>query len=351
MPSTNANRDGKRDKYVRQATSSLFNSGKVSGQNAYKMAENYMKQPGPIKKTKRKPRRAPRGRRKTLSNMSKAIWKNGQPLVKGAYDMATPHIRRTMNTLKNKGAKQIENMRVPRVDNNSSWADLRTSLNSSLIDKGIIDDAIDISEYFRAVETFLKKYKDISFSKDDIKKASYALQGRDPGSALDGLLISLGEGISLKSIQAILEYLFLDNISTDTDMDIEVDSETDGWTGVVKTKRLERLKDKGSALERQADISSKLLNGSTLNRDINQYTRELNSILEKMAVYLSDVAEDEKLIVRLRDKYSALVNEHQKTGHKIKSPFGALMGVDYGAKKKKKKKKTKKRSRKSGFFF
>lgn len=316
------------------------------------MAENYMNQPGPIKKTRLKSRRAPRGRRKTLNNMSKAIWNKGKPLVEGAYNMAVPHLRKTVNNMKNKGATQLDNMRVPRVNNNSSWTDLRTSLNSSLMEKEIIDTEIDSGVFFRAVESFLVKYKDIPFPRDDIKRASHAVQGRDPGSALDGLLISLEKGITLKSIQAVFEYLFLDNIDqTDGGMDMG-DDNTDGWQAVTKKKRLERLAGKGLALERQADISSKLLNESTLKRDINQYTRELNSILGKMAIYLTDVAEDGTLIVRLRDKFSALVEKHISTGHKIQNPFQGIMNVDYGAKKKKKKtKKTKKRSRKSGLFF
>lgn len=347
MPKKKLRKTLERDKYVREATGPLYDA-----------AKSYMNKPGPIKKrTRKKKRNGPNRRTMAINDMKKVAWEKGQPLIKGAYDMAAPYIRKTISAITDKGKKGLENFRIPELENKPSWVDLREALNEKLSGIGILDDeeTIDISIFFRGAEDFLNKYKGIGISKKDINEAMWACKGKDPGSAMDSSMKqSLANGISVKSIGQVLEYLFHDKISPSTDdMEVEVDGESEGWSGAVEKKRLARLAREGRSLEVKADAVSQLLQTATLPRDVNQYTRELNQALHDIADYLKNKAEDGKLIHSLRDKFNSLANKQLSDGHKIKNPFTTLMDLDYGSKKKKKRTKKRKKhtKKKKGFFF
>jgi len=306
---------------------------------------------GPINKKIKKSRKRYNSRNRALTKMREKTWSVSKPLIQGIYDMGKPYIRKTMQTLSDKGEKKLrkftQGQRVPRVKNNPSWVGLRKAINQSFIDKNILSEEIDIAVYFQAIEVFLNKYKDVTILKEDINDASHTVRGRDIGSAMEGYMETTLEQVTIQSIVKVVEYLFSHKINpNDTDIDIDENPDKPRWSGVVEKKRLERLEKKVLVMEMSVDRISKLLFEATLPRDKSRYTSELNILLSKISDYIKNEAEDGILIHRIRDKCNALTLKHIKNGHKIKNHFNELMDLDYGSKKKVKKTKKIKRRKK-----
>ena len=298
----------------------------------------------PLKKTIRKGK--PRKKRdEALKRMTKSAYKIAKPLVTGAYKASEPMIRSTMSDMYNRGSKYakdfLEGKRVPKVSNNPSWVDLKKPLDEKLHDLG--HGEIDISIYMRGVEAFLNKYKDISFSKAEIKQAKYTVMGKDIGSAMEQYVeTAVKKGITVKTMIEIFEYLFSHKLSPDDDTEIDEDESDGGFTEVKEKKRLETLKKKMRKLEMKADTTARALNTSKLKRDISLYTMSLNDALKEIANHIAHEAEDYELVSEVQKKYTALIKEHKTKGHNIIDPFVAQSKKN---KKKKKKKQTKKRKK------
>jgi len=293
----------------------------------------------PLKKTIRKGK--PRKKRdEAFKRMTKSAYDIGKPLVKGVYEASEPMVRSTISDMYNRGSKYakdfLEGKRVPKVANNPSWVDLKKPLNEKLYELG--HGEIDVGIYMRGVEGFLNKYKDISFSKAEIKQAKYTVMGKDVGSAMEQYVeTAVEKGITVKTMIEIFEYLFSHKLSPDDDTEIDEDESDGGFTEVKEKKRLEALKKKMRRLEQKADTTSRALNTSKLKRDVARYTMTLNDAIQEIANHIAHEAEDYDLVTEVKDKYTALIKRHQDKGHNIIDPFVA--------KSKKKKKKKKKRTR------
>jgi len=297
----------------------------------------------PLKKTIRKGK--PRKKRdEAFKRMTKSAYDIGKPLVTGAYKASEPMVRSTISDMYNRGSKYakdfLEGKRVPKVANNPSWVDLNKPLNEKLHDLG--HGEIDVSIYMRGVEAFLDKYKDISFSKAEIKQAKYTVMGKDVGSAMEQYVeTAVKKGITVKTMIEIFEYLFSHKLSPDDDIEIDEDESDGGFTEVKEKKRLEALKKKMRKLELKADTTSRALNASTLKRDVARYTMSLNDAIKEIVNHIAHEAEDYDQVTEVEKKYTSLIKRHQDKGHNVINPFVAKSKK----KKKKQKKNTKKRKK------
>jgi len=296
---------------------------------------------GPIKK---RTKRLDRG--KALREMTKSAYEFGKPMVKKAYEVGQPMVRSTMSKMYDRTSKYVkdlgESYRVPKVTNNPSWVDLRKSLNEKVFEMGATDKEIDIGVYLRGVETFLKKYKGISFSKAEIKQAGHTLMGKDVGSAMGKYMeTALKKGIKVETMIEIFEYLFSHKLTPEDDTEIEMGESDEGFPEVKEKKRLEVLKRKMRDLERKADTTSKRLNMCKGKGEIVSWTMTLNDSLKEIANHIAHEAEDYDLVTEVKDKYTELIKIHKTKGHKVMDPFMAET-----KKKRKKKKKKKKQTNK-----
>ena len=139
------------------------------------------------------------------------------------------------------------------------------------------------------------------------------------------------------------EFIMAEGVDTASREPMDMGSPGRGFAQVKEQKRLEKLVKDMRTLEHLSDTTSQALHVSTLERDINRYTMELNDVLKKIYDHISDKSEDQDVVTKVMGKYNKLTVGHLKAGHDVHNYFGS---DDMDVAQKKKRSKRKKRSKK-----
>lgn len=209
------------------------------------------------KNTFGKPMKRPRSgnrldRSVALRSMAGTMASGMSSLGRSAYSKGMPMIEEAGRSIGKSISKAISEYRVPTVNNNATWVDLKKGLEKGLINLGLLDDEeIDPAIYFQSVERFLDIHKKAEINKvserardhiNRVKDSFRAMPGM-PGDPAPVIMKRIFEnGITKDNIVSALEYAFHEILVEDLDMDISTQSTPGSGFQVAREKTAKKQK-------------------------------------------------------------------------------------------------------------
>jgi hypothetical protein len=301
----------------------------------------------------------PKGPKKSLSkrlNRGKAVSSTAQ-----AFGSAVaPHLSSAMSSLQQKtgdAAKYMyENLPEPgaTMDELFYYSPLlidmktmfkRTDINVALSDKVFYDGMGEfLALHNQGPGSDLIGSEEITMVRNTLRGTLFHSRLPDECRILVASSKSVTKTMMVKFLEAFFaEFIMSDGVNAASRAPMSMGAPGSGFSQVKEQKRLEKLVKDMRTLEQKADTTSQALHVSTLERDINRYTMELNDVLKKIYDHISDKSEDQDVVTKVMGKYNKLTVGHLKAGHDVHNYFGS---DDMDVAQKKKRSKRKKRSKK-----